>query len=307
MISARRFGAIGLLAASLLLSHAAAGVAFTGPWDAAHMPATINSPGVTAQAGTDEAFDVRIGASVSCPNGRPIPVTVAFSDPSGSESVSLSEPCAVSWGETQSDPRSDFSVRTFAGVAGVVEPSVTFISATSTPFVYEVSGPAGVIARGAVLATTVPPRVIDERHDASEFRTLCVGGDEEIRSLSHGDRYCEVGGGTNYTPGDWPSPQAARKPKYPALTLATAPYWTEIAVEYHFGYKGSPQLFQASGCASRTGGRFTCNVSWRADSYEFAGPVRVGAANVYTGRYKYTLRIVRTNMRTHERRTFLTG
>jgi hypothetical protein len=305
--SARRFGVIGVLVTGLLLSDAAAGHAFSRPWDAAHMPATISAGGITAQAGTDEAFDVRIGASVSCPNGKPVPIAVAFYDPSGGGSVSLGEPCALRWAEYPPNSPVDFSLRTFAGVPGVVEPSVTFISAASTPFVYEVSSPAGVIARGALLATTVPPRVIDERRHNSEYFTLCVAGRQEIRSMNHGDRYCEVGGGTNYTPGNWPSPPGVRKPRYPALTLATAPYWTEIAVEYHFGYKGAPQQYRASGCASRAGGRFSCNVAWRAGLYAYAGPVRVGDANVYTGRYKYVLRIVRTDVRTHERRTFVTG
>ena len=303
---ARGIGAIGLVL-SLLFCPAASAAAFGGPWDSAHIPSTIAAREITAQAGTDEAYDLRIGAGASCPSGRAVPMTVTFSDPSGSASVSLSEPCAGKWAEAPPATRTDFSLRTFSGLPGVSEPAVTFISATSTPFVYEVSSAAGVIARGAVLATVVPPRVVDQRHHAGEYTALCVDGRQELRSLGHGDHYCEVGGGPNYTPGDWPAPPATKKPKYPALTLATAPYWTEIAVEYHFGYRAAPQQFQATGCASKPNGRFSCNVSWRDGNYSFAGPVKVGAANVYTGRYRYTLRIVRTNVRTHEQRTFVTG
>lgn len=298
---------MALLAIAALLSVVSTSFAFEGPWDATHMPAPIRSAGVIAQAGTDEAFDVRIASSASCPSGRPVPIAVAFFDPSGSSSASLSEPCGVSWSESIANQRVDFSLRGFAGIAGVVEPWVTFVSAASTPFVYEVSNPAGVIARGALLATVVPPRIVDERREHREYMTLCLAGEQEIHPLGRGDHYCEVGGGTNYTPGDWPSPQVSRKPRYPALTLATAPYWTEIAVEFHFGYHGAPQQYHAGGCAPHAGGRFSCEVSWRAGAYSFSGPVKVGAANVYTGRYRYTLRIVRENLRTHERRTFATG
>jgi len=304
-ISARRPGAIALIL--LLLVPAATASAFKGPWDSSHMPTTIAAREVSAQGGSDEAFDVRIGAGVSCQAGRSVPVSVTFSDPSGSASSLLSEGCAGRWAETPTQTMTDFSLRTFPGIAGVSEPWVTFISATSTPFVYEVSTPSGVIARGAELATVIPPRVIDERNHASEFAALCVDAKQEVRSLGHHDRYCEVGGGTNYTPGDWPAPPSVRKPRYPALTLATAPYWTEIAVEYHFGYSSAPQQYSATSCASNPGGRFTCKASWRTGAYSFAGPVRVGAANVYTGRYRYTLKIVRTNIRTNEHRTFVTG
>jgi hypothetical protein len=269
------------------------------------MPAPLSHAGVSAQAGSDEAFDVRIAPSVSCPAGTPVPITVAFADPSGGESVSLSEPCAGRWAEPAANERVDFSLRTFAGAPSVAEPRATFISASSTPFVYEVSSPSGVIARGSLLATIVPPRVIDQRHHGSEYRTLCVEGRQETRSLGRGDHYCELGGGTNYTPGNWPAP-AVKRPRYPALTLASAPYWTEIAVEYYFGYRSAPQEFRATGCEPKPSGRFSCNVSWRAGSYAFAGPVKVGEANVYTGRYKYALRIVRTDLRSHKRRTFTT-
>jgi hypothetical protein len=306
-------GATGLVLVLVLLSNAATGQAYSGPWDATHLPAAISAPGVVAQAGTSEAFEVRIGAALSCPNGEPVPITVTFSDPSGAEPASLAEPCGGRWTEAASDERVDFSLRTFAAVGAVLEPSVTFISAVTTPFVYEVSNPGGVIARGALIATVIPPRVIDSRHDMSEYVAVCVDGKQELHALGRGDHYCEVGGGTNYTPGDWPAPAtskpaapAPRKPRYPALTLATAPYWTAIAVEYHFGYHSAPSQYHASGCALKAAGRFSCNVSWRSGAYSYAGPVKVGAANVYTGRYKYALRIVRTNLRTHQRRTFAT-
>jgi hypothetical protein len=297
--------------------------AFSGPWNSAHTPATITARGITAQPATSEAYEVKVGAALSCPNGAPVPIVVSFSDPSGSQSASLSQPCKGQWTEPAPDERLDFSLRTFAGTAGALEPSVTFISASSTPLVYEASSPSGVIARGALLATVVPPRVIAEHEQRNEYITVCIDGKRELRYKKGGDRYCEVGGGTNYSPSDWPAPPIAKpkapgvkkpkvppvvkKPKYPALTLATAPYWTEIAVEYHFGYRSAPSEFRATRCANRAAGRVSCDVSWRTSSYMFAGAVKVGAANVYTGRYKYALRIVRTDMRTHQRQTFLTG
>ena len=304
--SARRLGTIALVL-GLLLVPASSTSAFSGPWNASHMPATIANREVRVGAGTGEAYEVRIGSGVSCPEGKPLPPTVTFSDPSGSVSVTLSDPCAGTWTEPPTETATDFSLRTFAGIPSVSEPSITFVSATSTPFVYEVTSASGVIARGAVLATVIPPRVIDQRHRAGEYEALCVEGRQELRSLGHGDHYCEVGGGTNYTAGDWPAPPTTKKPKYPALTLATAPYWTEIAVEYHFGYRAAPQQFRASGCASSADGRYPCDVSWSDGAYSYAGLVKVGAANVYTGRYRYTLRVVRTDPQTHERRTFITG
>jgi hypothetical protein len=291
-----------LLGALLADVPSAAAAGFHGPWDSAHLPPTITAAGIAAGGSSAETYEVKIAPSVTCPANAPVSVTVTFSDPSGSVSTSLSEPCADKWVEPPVDERLDFSLRALSGVPGVLEPAVSFISAQSTPFVYEVSTASGVIAQAALTATVVPPRVIGKRHNAREYVNICVDGEHELHSMN-GERYCEVGGSTEYTPGGWPA-AAGAKPKYPALTLNTAPYWTQIAVEYHFRYHSAPQDYRAIDCSKRPAGRVLCHVSWRRGVYAYAGTVDVGEANVYTGDYKYSLRIVRTDLRTHQNQVF---
>jgi hypothetical protein len=62
--------------------------------------------------------------------------------------------------------------------------------------------------------------------------------------------------------------------------------------------------FRATHCKRRAAGRYRCDVSWRHGSYAFAGTAEIGSVNVYTGTYRYGLRVVRTDVRTHRRRTF---
>jgi hypothetical protein len=299
----RALGVAAAVLASLLLADgaSASGAGFYGPWNSTHVPRTITAAGVSAQASSAETYEVKVGPAVSCPHVA-VPITVTFSDPSGVSSVSLSEPCAARWAEQPAGAGLDFSVHALSGVPGVVEPSVSFISAQSTPFVYEVSGPAGVIARAALMARVVPPRVIDKHSNAREYTNICVDGKHELHSAS-GDPYCEVGGSTEYSPGGWPA-AVSSKPRYPALTLATGPYWIQTAVEYHFHYHSAPQGFRATGCMNRPAGRVLCHVSWRRGPYAFAGIVSVGEANVYSGEYKYSLRVVRTDLRTHKSQVF---
>jgi hypothetical protein len=62
---------------------------------AAHQPRTITHPGITAGANASDPmpFDVSIAFTVSCRHGTPVPLTVKFSDPSGSPRDVLSNPC----------------------------------------------------------------------------------------------------------------------------------------------------------------------------------------------------------------------
>ena len=123
----------------------------------------------------------------------------------------------------------------------------------------------------------------------------------------NGELYCTFGRAISYTAG-WPAPapavRAPPRPRYPALTRATAGNWAELAVQLNFDYNHRPRRFRVTRCLGSAAGRFRCDVSWRRGAYTFAGMTEVGGLNVYTGRYTYGLHVIRTDLQTHARRTF---
>jgi hypothetical protein len=325
---------------SLVYAATAAGQGYGGPWEAGHEPPTITSAGVTAKP-VGDTFHLSISFAVLAPSTyRVLPVTVSFSDPSGVESVSISppgdEPCPQSqtlkeleqngechlaeWTQPAHNPQVDFTITAGGGELpdeglmdvgdsfwlGAAEVQFTpgvMALPQAEPFFYQIVGPAGVIAQGAMTVTQKAAETVHS-HDLSP----CIDSGHGLHS-ENGELYCEqtLGGGDSFGEGGWPSPPmpaAAAKPKakYPALTLLTATKWSKLAVEYHFRY--IPQHFSATHCVRRAAGRYRCNVSWLHGADSFTGAVEVGNANVYTVRYTYGLHVVRTDLRTHQRHTF---
>lgn len=319
----------------------AAGQGFSGPWESTSEPPTIANAAVTTEA-ADDSFSLAISFAALAPGAdHVVPITVTFSDPSGSESVSISppvgEPCrsrmtledlqregechVAKWTQPAHNPQVDFTITTgdkqpntgLATVGSGAEErfwqsasKVTFspgVTGTPTkPFFYQVVGPSGVIAQAAMSVTQTPVETVHS-HNLSP----CLDSGSGLHSEG-GELYCEqtVGGSYSFSDGGWPAPKTPAtptqpKPEYPALTKATAGLWVKTAVEYHFGY--APKHFRATRCAERATGRYRCKVSWRHGAYSFVGAAEVGEANVYKVTYNYGLRVVRTDVRTHHRRT----
>ena len=331
-----------LLAATLTFALAAGATTataqgFSGPWEAGHEPPPITNPGVTVGAvsliagNPPDELDITISPSLWCPNTTLIPLTVTVSDPSGKNSVTAAlgegigkcqeSPWEWTKGETASEVLLVGSAGTvwpiFVGAIGAKNTNASvswepFLSAT-TPFFYEVSGPSGVIAQAAM---TVTVRDVGTEETSTKVHdiTACERKHLDIISGPGGEEYCwESGSSTKtetvFSQGGWPAPappkpepQPEPAPTYPALTRATAGHWVKIAVEFHFLYV--PTQFRATHCVKRAVGRYHCDVSWRHGSYTFAGTVEVGSLNTHTAKYTYGFRVVRTDVRTHQRRTF---
>jgi hypothetical protein len=236
---------------------------------------------------------------------------VTIADPTGSSSLTTRKPFSpaeacespIYWLPSSRQGQAlDFSARG----QDSREPTVWFTPGRTTPFLVQVIGPGGIVARRAMTATITPVERIWQFREPVTFGDFCVDGNRELKS-ENGELYCTFGRGVSYTAG-WPPPtpavRAAPRPRYPALTPATAGNWAERAVQLNFSYNSRPKRFRATSCVSRAAGRFRCEVSWRRDTYTFAGTTEVGALNVYTGHYTYGLHVTRTDLQTHARRVF---
>jgi hypothetical protein len=318
---------LGLLIA-LSIALTMAGPAQATTFDSAHEPPVIGNPGVTT-ATSNSSFSVTLALGLICPAGQPIAYSVTFEDPTGSRSIPLLEPCTGTWQSIGAALESPWNFSVFGtrgypsepGIPGVTgsgsagtNPSATFLETmATTPFLYQVTGPAGVVAQGAMTATVTPPEEINENTEIDRFINTCIDGSHEVKSKEEGKLYCEVGGSTSYTAGGWPAPApppappAVEQPEKPEplwkpLTLATAKSWVSFALAHNFHY--DPKGLWVSRCGRKGTGRYRCNVSWRHGPNAFAGTTEVGKLDVYTGAYTYGLRVVRTEVRTHRRHTF---
>ncbi len=176
--------------------------------------------------------------------------------------------------------------------------SLVGTEAKTIPILYEVAGPSGLLAQGAITATRHATRegTFVKDHDLTE----CEREHRDIRA-EHGELFCEKftssEGGTYSFSDGWPAPPSP-KARFPALTIHTAGAWSKTAVEARFRYV--PPGYRARHCHLRTQGRYRCLVYWRHGPYSFTGTAEVGEANIYTGQFNYGLRIVRTNARAHQ-------
>jgi hypothetical protein len=192
---------------------------FAGPWIAADEPPTIGNPGVTtkvAPTGSESTptFFVTLSRAVWCPSGHFRPITVTISDPTGAAAITTerTETCQFPlWGFVRQSSHTDFSFSGAESNSGQSNLSVEFTLFTVAkvvPLFYEVSGPQGVIAQGAMLAT--------EHHEHEQLTerrirdlTQCEREHRDIYSGPEG-LYCKnyvtiEGEGTfGYSKGSWP-------------------------------------------------------------------------------------------------------
>jgi hypothetical protein len=280
-------------------------------FDSTDEPPAIENPGVATQSGQGSSLEIELSTGLLCQSRKRVSYTVTIADPTGSISLSMrkpfspAEPCEslVYWlPASQGEKSLDFSARG----QDSPDPEVLFTPDQTTPFLLQVTGPGGIVARRAMTATATSAERIWQFREPATFTDFCVDGNHELKS-ENAKLYCTFGRGVSYKAG-WPQPspaiRAAPAPRYPALTRATAGKWAERAVELGFQYKLPPERFAAAHCVHGTAGRFRCNVAWLRHGYTFAGSTEVGSLNVYTGRYTYALHVIRTDPRTHARRAF---
>ncbi len=294
---------------SAAMSALAASPAHATIFDSANEPPAIENPGVTTQSGEGSWLEVELGNGLVCPAGKRVSYTVTITDPTGSISLSMrkpfspAEPCEnpIYWlPASHVGGALDFSARG----QDSRDPRVWFTADQTTPFLFQVTGPGGIVARHAMTATVTSAEKIWQFREPTTFSDFCVDGSHELKS-EDGELFCTFGRDVAYAPGWPPSPPAVRavpRPRYAALTRATAGKWAELAVELSFRYR--PTRFRAARCTRGVAARFSCAVSWRHNAYAFAGAAEVGGLNVYTGHFSYGLHVVRTDLRTHARRSF---
>jgi hypothetical protein len=214
---------------------ATASAAGTAPFDSAHEPPIVTSPNVSTgrtpfPGDTNSfAFFVVVDATLTCPAGQPALYTVTLSDPTGTTTVTTLDPCSNAvWGAVPANPALDFVVSTFSA-------TVVFYPNRSTPFLYQVSGPNGVVAQGAMTATVTPPTEIDQQSDIDNFINVCINGNYTLYSKNGGDLYCIVSGDKSYAVGGWPAPKTptpVSTPSKPKTTPILAGPWAS----YQRGY-----------------------------------------------------------------------
>ncbi|HEY3830527.1 MAG TPA: hypothetical protein VGL57_15135 [Solirubrobacteraceae bacterium] len=293
-------------------------------WDSAHEPAVLANPAISAQE-YGYSFRVSVSFAALTPAVQhAVPVTVTFSDPSGASSTSVSpsanEPCLshvtvedhekgegscslASWTAPVSSGTPDFAVSTFAADSlrsfgsGLAERSavdlmhVELAFAPSTvyverPFLYEVSDPEGVIARGALTATQYPAETV-----RGHVLSPCLNSGHGLRSEG-GELSCEqtLGGVTSYQAG-WPAPPAG-KPA-PSLTAADARSYLRMALENKAAGThrrlGVLRAFVGR-CRRVSSTRFRCSPSFTARDIRWSGTAQIWLPEEVEWDYSLALR-----------------
>ncbi len=201
-----------VLAATLFVSATTA----AAPMTAADEPAAIGNVGVKAgtEPGSHEAFEVELTFALICPGGRTaVAVSVSFTDASGETTERLSRPCNGEWANnatTPPDVLSEWSVMAFPGFAPILAgeagmaPYVLFTPPPDArgphPFLYQVTGPGGVVAQAPITATTTPEQRVTE--GSAAFQGDCAARGE-VKREADGTGYCVVAATTRYAAG-WP-------------------------------------------------------------------------------------------------------
>jgi hypothetical protein len=303
---------------SVLLLAALASSAQATTFDSVHEPPPIGSSGVTATTSGNpggredprrfESFKVSIDVSLTCPAGEPRAYTVVFADPTGSKSIPLLDPCAGTWRRLPDPNGLDFHTSLGQGEREFgLNPSVAFVPDYDgrTPFLYQVVGPSGIIAQRAMTVTAESAEQIDRRSRVDDYINICLDGRHEIYSKENGDLYCTSGGSISWEAGGWPAskplprPKPKRAPEYARLSETNAAFYAKDTVRRYFHY--IPKGWRAH-CATVHPDLYLCKVSWRHGEDSFSGTVEMGEADATS--YAWGLRIVRSNVRTHKRRTF---
>lgn len=205
------------------LSPTCADAAFT----ATEAPPVVSNAGVKAGGERErhESFEVETLFTLTCPGERtPTPVAVSFTDANGETTEHLTRPCNGEWAPNnteQPNPLTEWSVMAFPGFAPILTgeagspPYVLFTPPPEAsgphPFLYQVTGPTGVIAQAPITATTTPEQRVNE--SSAAFQGDCAAHGNVKREAS-GAGYCVVPAATTYTTG-WP----AAPPRAPRVVL----------------------------------------------------------------------------------------
>lgn len=326
-----------LLAAALAVALAAGATTataqgFSGAWNSSDEPPAIHDPEIDAGGVGEGRFVVmpQNEEQTFCRNHIPS-WAVTFQDPSGSITEMIEnhvdEGFCVGSATQTSTGTPDFTVTTEAGSFVSIVYFRFNHEVNEAPLLYMVTNSSGtVLAQGPYTQISGTYHI---KSGSAEFESDCL--DHHLVLYTEpgtGVVYCMYGE-TLYLPG-WPAPappptpepapsatptnptpattpattEPTAKPKYAPLTQTTAVKWVQVAVEFHFKYMSRPQSLRATHCKQRAAGRYRCEVSWRRGSYSFAGTVEVGSLNTNTGDYTYGLRVVRTDVQTHQRHTF---
>jgi hypothetical protein len=294
------------LSIALLAGPATSAQGFSGPWESGHEPPLLTNPGVTVGVST-EKFELVISPSLWCPDKQHlVPLTVTFSDSSGTSSVTATLQTSVAvglfaerqcegnltweWSEAAKGP--DFVLSGSPGSIGKsTNASVTFdyplAEAGIKPLFYEVSGPSGVIAQAAMIATG---RGVGTQSTETKLHdiTLCEQQHLDIISGPGGELYCWVPGTyTKYeyvfSQGGWPAPAvptspAPAAPELPTLGASESGRYVRLALQKYKHKLRQPFRSLTSRCkrASRT--RFKCSPSFVAQDVRWSGTAQIWLA-----------------------------
>jgi len=232
---------IGAVLAGVLCFASSAHATSVQPYTSASAPATITSPLVTFTPydPTEGIFAIAVGSGVTCPD-TPVAYTLTFSDPSGTASIALTDPCVAIWGPITPPVTSseDFTVDLVDGVdltsifAGLPltqaqdGPAIADFDITNnatTPFLYQVSTPSGVVAEAAMTRRiqTSDPNIVDQKTNIDQFINICIDGGYTLYSHNGGDLYCNTGGvdEDSFVNG-WPAPPP------PVVAILAGPWAT---------------------------------------------------------------------------------
>jgi hypothetical protein len=319
--------AVVVAAASLWYAQGASASLYSGPWDSAHQPSTINSPEIIAGGvdsfGTFSVFPAASDVNSFCPTSW----AVTFQDPAGAVTETMTDTKDLGFcirSATQTATRApDFTV---TNSFGAITNFSLNTAATEAPFLYEVMDATGrVIAQGPYTRIHGTFRI---NSGGTRFEEVCLDGHHAIYSdPKTGVIYC-LNTETFDKPG-WPAPPSPAPPLPPpyipppspeltppppaqttpalkphakyTMTLGHLNDWAWSAViDRFYGGRGSTKLshFRVPNCSQLSNKRFRCGVSWRKRAYAFSGTVVMGDLNPKTGEFRFGFSLTRRTIRT---------
>jgi hypothetical protein len=150
---------------------------------------------------------------------------------------------------------------------------------------------------------------VDENTDGIDaYINTCINGNLPVYSHNGGDLYCTY---TVYAPAEitfeagWPAPPPP--PKRYTMTLGNLRQYVRWTVldDFYGGSRPGPNIpahLTVRRCKATTPGWFDCHLSWRKGPYSFVGDIYLGSINPRTGQFRAGMDVVRTNIRTRQRK-----
>jgi hypothetical protein len=185
----------------------------------ANQPPVLEASGVTAGVSKTESHDfiVDLAFSLICPAGKPMPVSVVFSDPDEQVAEAMGKPCEGEWAAGPfgvANEEGDFQVWMMSGTPGPYgsQPELKFSphwgKPGTYPFLYQVTGTAGLIAQAPLSVSIIPMRLIYRGNP--EYPSKCVEPRQAARVTEPGAS-CLVAETVTYHRG-WPPPPESKAP-----------------------------------------------------------------------------------------------